>query len=468
MENEVESFIEKWVKSRCLSKVPKAIPDKLLGNKDFVMGVLERIPLQFALLEVLPEKLKNDKDVIFLALQKYPANFFSVPEKLLNDKKFVLSVLPFVLIEGHFPKPYQNYSSRSVIRRLPEKIRADKEVRIAIVSKDEYLIQALYAPNACDDRDVALAFIRSGPNAGWMLHYCARSLLDDKELVILAINGCGSSLLRHASARLKADREVVLEAVKHSGCGLEYASEELRDDKEIALLAVAHEDGYHHGAVCDQNCRVDTPYKYVSDRLKKDHDVASLAIKTNLWAYVYAPYEIKMDRELALLALSDLFDSAQLGIPKALFDDKEFVLRFIAMKPLSYQNASDRLKRDSDVYRAALQASSRNYENLPHDLQLDRDIILQVARDDIRNLYPAHGQIIEREGKRFLVVTFKKQNSLIGAAALRAFAGMGANAEERAGINQAADTLAAQAEYEDQTIEIEVGEDYPLGSKSGS
>ena len=43
----------------------------------------------------------------------------------------------------------------------------------------------------------------------------------------------------HASAALKDDREIVLEAVKQNGRALEYASATLKDDREIVLEAVS-------------------------------------------------------------------------------------------------------------------------------------------------------------------------------------------------------------------------------------
>ena len=43
--------------------------------------------------------------------------------------------------------------------------------------------------------------------------------------------------LQYASDVLKADREIVLEAVKNSGDALEWASDELKADKEIILEA---------------------------------------------------------------------------------------------------------------------------------------------------------------------------------------------------------------------------------------
>ena len=44
--------------------------------------------------------------------------------------------------------------------------------------------------------------------------------------------------LKHASHEVKADRKVMMEAVKRYGFALQYASEELKGDRDIVMEAV--------------------------------------------------------------------------------------------------------------------------------------------------------------------------------------------------------------------------------------
>ena len=53
----------------------------------------------------------------------------------------------------------------------------------------------------------------------------------------MELNG---SLLERASDELKKDRNIVLVAVQHDGCGLEFASGELKNDFSVVLAAVRH------------------------------------------------------------------------------------------------------------------------------------------------------------------------------------------------------------------------------------
>lgn len=72
---------------------------------------------------------------------------------------------------------------------------------------------------------------------GWTLDEASQELKADREVVLEAVRTDGRSL-RSASKELRANREVVLEAVQHYGWSIEYASDELRADKELLLHSV--------------------------------------------------------------------------------------------------------------------------------------------------------------------------------------------------------------------------------------
>ena len=61
----------------------------------------------------------------------------------------------------------------------------------------------------------------------------------DRDIVLDAVRHHGSHL-QYASTKLRADREVVLTAVMQAGSALKYASAELRADLEVVLLAMEH------------------------------------------------------------------------------------------------------------------------------------------------------------------------------------------------------------------------------------
>lgn len=70
------------------------------------------------------------------------------------------------------------------------------------------------------------------------LEYAAPKLRADREVVLQAVRQNGKAL-QYASEELKNDREVVLQAITQNGKALQYASPELQDDEEVVLQAVA-------------------------------------------------------------------------------------------------------------------------------------------------------------------------------------------------------------------------------------
>ena len=60
---------------------------------------------------------------------------------------------------------------------------------------------------------------------------------EEREALLKAIEEDGADVLAEADDSLKADREVVLAAVKVEGHALQYASEELQQDEELQKIA---------------------------------------------------------------------------------------------------------------------------------------------------------------------------------------------------------------------------------------
>lgn len=72
---------------------------------------------------------------------------------------------------------------------------------------------------------------------GLLLKIASDELKADKDLVMTAVELCGEAL-EYAADELKSDPEVVQAAVKQNGEALKFASEKLRSTKEIVLAAV--------------------------------------------------------------------------------------------------------------------------------------------------------------------------------------------------------------------------------------
>ena len=102
-----------------------------------------------------------------------------------------------------------------------------------------------------------------------------------RRLMLAAVARNGFAL-QHASAELRADRDVVLAAVARDGYALQYASPELRADGKVAMAALAS-NGYA-----------------VSFELRANRKVAMAALASKDYAPQYASPKLQADRDAVL------------------------------------------------------------------------------------------------------------------------------------------------------------------------
>lgn len=112
---------------------------------------------------------------------------------------------------------------------------------------------------------------------------------EDREVVLAACKQRGWTL-RYAVDELKADRDIVWNAIQISGHALGDATPELRSDPELVLMAVQR----HAEA-----------FRFAADHLRNDRNFVLLAVRHGGQALEYAPPFLKADREIAHAAVSN-------------------------------------------------------------------------------------------------------------------------------------------------------------------
>lgn len=141
--------------------------------------------------------LRNNKKIAECAIKTYSIVHL-LSYKIQNDYEFILNAVKI--------HPYNFFNAS-------EKLRNDRRIAIAAVS----------------------AFGRS-------LEYASEFLRDDYEVVEKAVENSGFAL-KYASKRLKNNKDIVLAAVKQNGLALQYASDILQENFGIVLAAV-RQNGY--------------------------------------------------------------------------------------------------------------------------------------------------------------------------------------------------------------------------------
>eukprot|EP00971_Amphidinium_carterae_P143327 2839631-Amphidinium_carterae.1 len=158
-------------------------------------------------------------------------------------------------------------------------------------------------------------------------------LSTERERALADVQRDGLNLIdvRHVPVRYKADREIVLAAVKQNGSALKYLEEECKADRDIVLAAVQQK-----GCVLED----------VAEECKADGAVVLAAVQQDGYALKYAAEECKRDREIVLAAVQNkgcaLYHAAE-----ACKADREIVLVAVQQNPDAIRHAVDELLLDS-------------------------------------------------------------------------------------------------------------------------
>ena len=161
-------------------------------------------------------------------------------------------------------------------------------------------------------------------------------------------------LLRGLPEALRADREVVLAAVKKQGMALEYAAEPLRSDREVVLAAVKKTGG---------------ALRYACPELRDDREVVLAAVRQRGNALHWASARLRGDMDLAAEALAQYAE-----LEKEWFDDPAGNFN-IRMKSNLYLHIAPELRDDPELYRRAASLSWKALREAPPAILKDPDFM---------------------------------------------------------------------------------------------
>jgi hypothetical protein len=167
--------------------------------------------------------------------------------------------------------------------KSPEKLKNDKDFVLAVVNNFGLALQ--YASDEVKaNPKVVLAAVN---NFGLALKYASDKMKANPKIVMAAISYL-SSPWKDASKALKADRDFVLAALRKNVTVWKYVSETFKNDRNFVLAALLENSNL---------------WGSVSETFKNDRDfvLAALRVNSDVWAYVSETF--KNDRDFVLAAL---------------------------------------------------------------------------------------------------------------------------------------------------------------------
>lgn len=264
-------------------------------------------------------------------------------------------------------------------------LRADAEVALAAISFDP--VAALYvSQNLLDDIDFCFAAVTLQPRV--LQYFQNRHVRNDHDVIraalsrnldvlryldtgskrlMLAIVATNGRALQYASKNLRADADVVLQAVQQDGRALQYAAACRRMDKAIVLAAVA------------QNSRA---LQAAGKNLLSDAEVLGTAVQQNGLMLAYASSALQANTDIVLMAGLQDYRALRHAAPGTL-DSRPLLMSCIAKDGRALRFASKRLRADGEL---ALKAFSRHKASLKYALKPAALYVVQHIPRALKNV----------------------------------------------------------------------------------
>jgi len=205
-------------------------------------------------------------------------------------------------------------------------------------------------------------------------------------------------LLSQSAPNVKNNRGCVLAAVKKNGLALDVASKECKADKEIVLAAVKQDSDafsyvdnfnrmWHDKHFVLQMVGMQgSALQFANVTLTEDREVVMAAILNKGSALQYADASFKADKDVALAAVRNEGDAAFSHVTKdgVMWKDKAFVL---SMVELQGGKALDHIDKAADIWKAhdfvlrmvEMQGNAHKFADAP--LKADKKIVVAAVKE---------------------------------------------------------------------------------------
>jgi hypothetical protein len=381
----------------------------------------------------LSKKEKLDKEFIVAAMQspdlptileKYPNSVF--PPQIRLDRDILLARVA-----------REDFQSRHSEDRLfiPPLLRGDRAVILAIIPKHPQVVECM-CHSLRDDVEVFEAILKNStfpnhflqhfserirssptlmlrvlkhPTGLPSLAYVSQCLRNKKEFLLQVIEEAshGTTLLKYVSHQLRAEKDVVLAAVRKSGMNLKHAAYSLRRDSSVVLAACAQNGGAFKYCLPGQlretliedrsfvlNVLQTAPRSLARDcvaRFKNDHEVVLEAVGNGLeWCDV--PCELQQDGGFVKQAIRRK-SSLYMEISEDFKDNRDVAFEALLAHEVQDNVILEATDRIPELLgdRAAMMAVAKNWQSdvfqetlqfSPDHIRSDKEIMIEAVQND--------------------------------------------------------------------------------------
>lgn len=246
-----------------------------------------------------------------------------------------------------------------------------------------------------NDKEFMLALLAYN---GTYLEHASEELKADKEVIMAALKSGYSLPYEHVSDALKTDRDFLLEIVSLDAYCLEFFSEELKQDEQIVLAAAKHfgDAALEFGAdkfktnkniITEAVKSSSKVLSFLAENEKNDKNLVITAVKHHGGSPLqYASEQLRNDKDVVIAAITavDQYYFTFQYASEELRNDKDVVITAVGHNGAALQYASERLRDDKEVAMAALINSTEAFKDVSERLRSDKEFILHaIGQKDV-------------------------------------------------------------------------------------
>ena len=246
-----------------------------------------------------------------------------------------------------------------------------------------------------NDKEFMLALLAYN---GTYLEHASDELKADKEVIMAALKSGYSLPYEHVSDALKTDKDFLLEIVSLDAYCLEFFSEELKQDEQIVLAAAKHfgDAALEFGAdkfktnkniITEAVKSSSKVLSFLAENEKNDKNLVITAVKHHGGSPLqYASEQLRNDKDVVIGAITavDQYHSTFQYASEELQNDKDVVITAVGHNGDALQYASEELQNDKDVAMAALINSTGAFKYVSERLRSDKEFILHaIGQKDV-------------------------------------------------------------------------------------
>lgn len=228
--------------SKKLEDLLKKLPKNLLADEELMISAVSLVGGCFTLLS--PDLQKNKK-VALAALQTkdtlYGAGFYLMPDELKGDRDIILACVQmngWVIkeIDKKFQEVWDIAMAAVVqnhlcMEEVPAKLLDNKNFIIEVLAKQTYHVFDFVSDKLKDDKEFIKKALVIEP---WIYQFISQRLKEDEEIIDFVVKKDSHvSILEYGPKLLSENKEFVLSIVRVSPSQLQYASAKLRADPDV-------------------------------------------------------------------------------------------------------------------------------------------------------------------------------------------------------------------------------------------